>query len=376
MADAQRLKLDGLAARPVAIWLLACCAMIFAMVVIGGVTRLTESGLSITEWKPVIGAIPPLSETQWQDAFAKYQQIPEYKAKNAGMSLAEFKPIFWWEYVHRLWGRLIGVVYLLPFLLFLAKGRVHGRLAWQIGGIFVLGALQGALGWYMVKSGLVDRLDVSPYRLTAHLGLALLIYAATFWTALDLLSPASRAHLATTARLSKAALIVAVLVFLTMLAGGFVAGNDAGLVYNTFPLMDGALIPAGYGDLAPWWENAFENPAAVQFNHRLLATVTLLACLALWLGGRAVPLDRAQRGWLAAVAAMALVQFGLGVATLVLVVPLLLAAAHQAGAVILLTLALGAAHALRRRKSSEIAKMTVAATTTDGPDGVSKASEA
>ena len=236
-----------------ALWLLACCAMIFAMVVIGGVTRLTESGLSITEWKPIIGVVPPLSAAEWQEAFAKYQQIPEYKVKNAGMSLAEFREIFWWEYVHRLWGRLIGAVYLLPFLVFLAKGWINRRVAWQVAGIFFLGALQGALGWYMVKSGLVDRLDVSPYRLTAHLGLALLIYAATYWTALDLLAPASRAHLATTIRHSRAALGVAVLVFLTMLAGGFVAGNDAGLVYNTFPLMDGALVPAGYGDLAPWW---------------------------------------------------------------------------------------------------------------------------
>jgi cytochrome c oxidase assembly protein subunit 15 len=328
------------ASRTVAAWLFFCCAMIFAMVVIGGVTRLTESGLSITEWQPVTGAIPPLTEEAWQEAFAKYQQIPEYRERNAGMTLAEFKTIYWWEFVHRLWGRLIGVVYAVPLLWFVLRGQVRGPLAWRLGGIFVLGGLQGVLGWYMVQSGLVDRVDVSQYRLTAHLGLALLIYAATLWTALDLLRPSRAAT-----PFGRAALAFSALAFLTMLAGGFVAGLDAGMTYNTFPLMDGRLVPAGYLDETPWWLNFFENVAAVQFNHRLLGIATLAGAIALALAGRrAAP--RARKLVLAT-AAMAVLQVALGIATLLLVVPIPLAAAHQAGAVALLTFALATAHAAR-----------------------------
>jgi cytochrome c oxidase assembly protein subunit 15 len=318
--------------------------MIFAMVVIGGVTRLTESGLSITEWKPVSGAIPPLSEDAWQDAFAKYQQIPEYRERNAGMTLAAFKNIFWWEFVHRLWGRLIGFVYAVPLLWFVLRGQVRGPLAWKLGGIFVLGGLQGVLGWYMVQSGLVDRIDVSPYRLTAHLGLALLIYAATLWTALDLLRPGRKEG---EAPLARPALAFCGLLFLTLLTGGFVAGLDAGMSYNTFPLMDGRLVPAGYLDETPWWANLFENVAAVQFNHRALAMTTLAYAIALALAGRtAAP---RVRGLALATSAMAAAQAALGIATLLLVVPILLAAAHQAGAVMLLTLALMLAHAARTK---------------------------
>lgn len=314
--------------------------MIFAMVVIGGVTRLTESGLSITEWKPAAGAIPPLSEQAWQEEFAKYQQIPQYRERNAGMTLAEFKTIFWWEFVHRLWGRLIGVVYAIPLLWFVLRGQVRGRLAWRLAGIFVLGGLQGALGWYMVKSGLVDRVSVSQYRLTAHLGLALLIYAATLWTALDLLRPSPAAT-----PLSRAALGFSALVFVTMLAGGFVAGLDAGMSYNTFPLMDGRLVPAGYLDESPWWLNLFENVAAVQFNHRLLAMATLAGAIALALAGRTA--GPRVRTLALATGGMAALQVALGISTLLLVVPIPLAAAHQAGAVAMLTLALATAHAAR-----------------------------
>ncbi len=334
-------------ARPVAIWLLACCAMIFAMVVIGGVTRLTESGLSITEWKPVEGAIPPLTQQAWQEAFEKYQQIPEYRLRNDGMTLAEFKNIFWWEYVHRLWGRLIGFVFFVPLVWFVLRGHVRGRLAWQLGGIFVLGGLQGALGWYMVQSGLADRVDVSPYRLTAHFGLAIAIYAATLWTALDLLRPAATTATRSTRRLGPASLAFCALAFVTMLSGGFVAGLDAGFTYNTFPLMDGRLVPAGYLDEQPWWLNLFENVAAVQFNHRLLAITTLVSAIGLWWATRAAPWP-ATRALGNAVAAMALAQVALGIATLLLVVPIPLAAAHQGGAVILLSLALALAHEARR----------------------------
>lgn len=313
--------------------------MIFAMVVIGGVTRLTESGLSITEWKPVIGTLPPLNDAEWQAEFEKYQQIPEYRERNADMTLADYKSIFWWEYAHRLWGRLIGAIYLVPFLAFVALGQVRGGLAWRLGGIFVLGGLQGALGWYMVQSGLADRIDVSPYRLTAHLGLALLIYAATLWTALDLLRPPTGER-----TVDRRALALAAFVFLTMMSGGFVAGNDAGLIYNTFPLMDGQLVAPGYLDNDPWWINFFENPAAVQFDHRVLGISTVLLSLFYWARARRHAVGAAVH----AVPAVALLQAALGISTLLLVVPIPLAALHQAGAVTLFTVALLAAQSGRR----------------------------
>lgn len=337
----------GQSLRPVAVWLLVCCAMIFAIVVIGGVTRLTESGLSITEWRPVTGTIPPLSEQAWREEFAKYQRIPEFQLRNSGMTVEEFKTIFWWEYVHRLWGRLIGLVFFVPFAWFLVRGRIRGRLAWRLGGVFALGALQGALGWYMVASGLVDRVDVSPYRLTAHLGLALVIYAATLWIALNLLRP--EAYGTASPRLRRAAFALCALVFATIVSGGFVAGLDAGMTYNTFPLMDGRLVPAGYLDEEPWWLNLFENVAAVQFNHRLLAVATLVATIAFWIARRRAAARPAERLWIDGLAAAALAQVILGISTLLLVVPIPLAAAHQAGAVVVLTLALANAHGLRRR---------------------------
>ncbi len=334
--------------RPVALWLLACCAMIYAMVLIGGITRLTESGLSITQWNPVMGAIPPLTQQEWQADFQRYQQIPQYRELNSGMTLDQYKHIYWWEYVHRLWGRLIGFAYLLPLLGFVAAGRVRGRLAWQLGGIFVLGGLQGLLGWYMVESGLADRVEVSPYRLTAHLLLALLIYAATLWTALDLLRPPSPGSEGAGRRTDWRALALAAFVFVTITAGGITAGTRAGFIYNTFPLMDGHLIPAGYLDLSPWWMNPLANVAAIQFDHRWLGISTLLLTLLYWWCSRRDAAD----GTVHYVLAMALLQVALGISTLVLVVPIPLAAAHQAGAVMLFTLALVAAQAGRLRRTS------------------------
>ena len=332
---AASLGMPAASRRPVAVWLLLCCAMIFGMVVIGGITRLTESGLSITEWKPVMGVIPPLTQEQWQADFQRYQQIPQYRELNAGMTLDQYKDIYWWEFVHRLWGRLIGFAYLLPLIGFVATGRVRGKLAWQLAGIFVLGGLQGALGWYMVESGLADRVEVSPYRLTAHLAVALLIYAATLWTALDLLRPPS----AGARRIDGRALALAAFVFLTMMAGGLVAGTRAGFTYNTFPLMDGSFVPAGYLDLHPWWLNPFANIPAVQFDHRLLGETTVVLALLYWWRARRDAADWSFH----LVAAMAVIQLSLGVATLLLVVPVPLAATHQAGAVILFTLSLIAA---------------------------------
>lgn len=339
--------------RPVALWLFGCCAMIFAMVVIGGITRLTWSGLSITEWQPVTGIFPPLSGAAWAAEFEKYRQIPQYKLINAGMSLADFKTIYLWEYVHRLWGRLIGFAYLLPFIYFLVRGRIPRRLTWPLAGIFGLGAAQGLLGWYMVKSGLADRIEVSQYRLTAHLLLALTIYAATLWLALGVwrspsVSPAMRPERPRSERRwRRLAEALIALVALTVGAGGFVAGLNAGLTYNTFPMMDGRLVPAGYGQLQPFWRNWFENVAAVQFDHRLLAATTATAVIALWILGRRAALPRPAALALHALLAAAVLQFTLGVSTLLLVVPIPLAAAHQAGAVLLLTAAIVFRHTLQ-----------------------------
>ncbi|MBL8839848.1 MAG: COX15/CtaA family protein [Alphaproteobacteria bacterium] len=333
----------GRSNRPVVAWLFVCCAMIFAMVVIGGITRLTESGLSITEWRPVTGAIPPLSEEAWQAEFARYRQIPQYQQVNAGMTLAEFKAIFWWEYIHRLWGRLIGVAFALPLAWFWITGRIRGRIARQLAGIFVLGAIQGAIGWWMVASGLADRVSVSPYRLATHLVLALVIYAWTLWAALDLLRGAARPADAGAGPLGFLALV-----FVTIVSGAFVAGNRAGLTYNTFPLMDGRLVPEFYVDpaLGSLMQSIFEGVAAVQFNHRVLAIAVVVSALALWLGRRRSAPAGLARAALAAVPIAACAQLALGIATLLLVVPIALGAAHQAGAVLVLTAATLAAHAL------------------------------
>jgi len=331
--------------RPVAIWLLACCAMIFLMVVIGGLTRLTFSGLSITEWQPISGIIPPLSHADWMAEFARYQQIPQYKLLNAGMTLAQFKVIFLWEYVHRLWGRLIGFAYAVPLIWFLVRRRIPRGLAWPLVGIFALGACQGALGWYMVESGLVHRVEVSQYRLTAHLLLALAIYAATLWVALGLLRSAAQVGPAPCWRRASEAVLG--LVAVTIAAGGFTAGLNAGLIYNTFPLMGGHLVPSDYAALSPFFRNWFANPAAAQFDHRALAMTTAMVVVAVWLAGRRAALSRTARLALNALLAAVALQVSLGISTLVLVVPIPLAAAHQAGAVLLLTAAIVLRHTLR-----------------------------
>jgi heme a synthase len=336
--------------RPVALWLLACCALVFCMVVVGGVTRLTHSGLSIVEWQPLVGALPPLDDAQWQDTFDKYKLTPEYREVNKGMSLAEFKGIFWWEYYHRLLGRLIGVAFLLPYLWFLARRRIPPGYAGRLAGIFVLGGLQGAMGWYMVKSGLVDDPRVSQFRLTAHLGLAFLIFAAMLWTALSLLrAPAAPSSPAVQA-LGRRALWLSLLVFVMVLTGGFVAGIRAGFAYNTWPLMNGQLVPTELFMLEPWWKNFFWNMATVQFQHRLVAYALAVAIPWLWWRIASTPgVPAAARHGAHALLVAIGVQVALGIATLLLVVPLPLAAAHQAGAVFVLAAALNLAHALRVR---------------------------
>ncbi len=334
---------------PVAMWLFVCCALVFAMVVVGGVTRLTRSGLSIVEWQPIVGTLPPLTDAQWQDTFAKYQLTPEFRQVNHAMTLAEFKGIFWWEYIHRLLGRAIGVVFLVPLLWFAARRRIPAGHGWKLAGIFVLGGLQGAMGWYMVQSGLVDDPRVSQFRLTAHLGIALAIFAAMFWIGLSLLDP-RRAALATptqraTRRLSYA---VAALVFVMALTGGFVAGIRAGFAYNTFPLMHGSIVPPEILSIDPWWKNFFWNMATVQFDHRALAWLLAFLVPVLWWKLRTAPdlPPRARTGGHLLLALLAL-QIALGIATLLLVVPVPLAAAHQAGAVLVFAASLNIAHALR-----------------------------
>lgn len=334
-------------ARPVALWLFAVAGMILVMIVLGGVTRLTGSGLSIMEWAPIMGALPPVSDAEWQRLFALYRQIPQYELVNQGFGLAGFKQIFWLEWSHRLWGRLIGIVFLVPLVWFWRTGRVSPWLRWRLVGLFLLGGLQGAVGWFMVASGFFpDTTSVSPYRLVVHLALALVLYAAVVWTGLSLLAPASGAP---PARLTWFVRAGTALVGLTILAGGFVAGLHAGLAYNTFPLMDGGLIPPGYGHLHPFVRNLTENIAAVQFDHRLLATLTMLITVGtLAIGWPVAPL----RGRVLAVGVAAAAQYCLGVATLLWVVPLSLAAMHQAGAALLLTAYLALLHGLRRRGPS------------------------
>ncbi|MEE8622955.1 MAG: COX15/CtaA family protein [Alphaproteobacteria bacterium] len=320
--------------------------MIFAMVVLGGVTRLTGSGLSIVEWKPLLGIVPPLNAGEWEELFRKYRQFPEYRLLNPGMTLAEFKTIFWIEYAHRLWGRLIGLVFLVPFLYFLVKGALGERLRLHLAVILVLGGLQGLLGWYMVKSGLDADPAVSQYRLAAHLASAFLIYGYILWIALGLLAP-RRGPDPAIRGLRRFALVIGAVTFLTVLSGAFVAGLDAGLAYNTFPLMDGRLAPAEIFMLRPLVLNFFANVATVQFDHRWLATILVVLVLLLWLKSWSVDLPARTRAAFHLLLAVAFLQAGLGIATLVLVVPVSFAAAHQAGALMLFSFALWVAHELR-----------------------------
>ncbi len=336
--------------RAVGLWLLACCAMVFAMAVIGAITRLTESGLSIMEWAPVSGVLPPLTQNEWQRLFDLYRQIPQYQQLNAGMSLEEFQTIFWWEYIHRLWGRLIGAVFVVPLIWFWLRGRIDRPLGWKLLLALALGGAQGLLGWFMVASGFAERTEVSQYRLTAHLVLALAIYAYLLWLAFAIFWPRPERSRDTAALpLRRALWVLLALVAVTIASGGFVAGLNAGMTYNTFPLMDGDVIPRGYADLSPWIANLFENVAAVQFNHRLLAVATVALTLGLWLWALSRDLPPAVNGGFAALAILALIQLALGITTLLLVVPITLGALHQAGAILVLTATLWTLYHLRGR---------------------------
>ena len=332
--------------RLIATWLFICCCMVFAMVILGGVTRLTGSGLSMVEWDPIFGIIPPLDQETWNETFDLYKQSPEYLKINAGMDLAGFKQIYWFEFSHRLLGRMIGTVFLLPLLFFLISGRVKRSLVPRLLGMFVLGGLQGLLGWYMVKSGLVDNPHVSQYRLTAHLGLAVIIYGYMLYVALGLWFGTQRAA-ATPSGLRRATATLWTLVFVTLLSGGFVAGLKAGLAYNTFPLMNGSLIPESLLVQEPLWRNFFENVATVQFDHRVLAITVLLGIVALWLAGRRHVLPGQVRIGMHLLLAAGVLQVSLGISTLLLRVPVALASLHQAGAMLLFSVALYLYHRMR-----------------------------
>lgn len=337
--------------RAIAVWLFVCCFMVLATLVVGGVTRLTHSGLSIVEWQPIVGTIPPVSQSDWQEVFRKYQQTPEYQQVNHKMGLEEFKPIFWWEYVHRALGRSIGMVFLLPFLYFLGRRRIDPKLAPKLAGIFVLGALQGAMGWYMVKSGLVDDPRVSQYRLTAHLGLAFIIFAAMFWVALGVLAERESAQSQRGSErlraLRRFAAWLALIVFVMVLSGGFVAGLHAGLAYNSFPLMYGHFVPPDMFALTPRLANFFDNPATAQFDHRLIAWLLVILVPYFWLKSRRTALSRGARLASDLLLLLFALQITLGIATLLLAVPVPLAAAHQAGAMVLFASLLWLNHQLR-----------------------------
>ncbi len=329
----------------VARWLLVCCGLVFAMVVLGGVTRLTGSGLSMVDWRPIMGVLPPLGETEWQRVFELYQQSPEFQKINSHMDVNAFKSIFWLEYLHRLLGRTIGIVFVVPFIFFVAKGTIEKREWPKYLLMFVLGGLQGLLGWYMVKSGLVDRPAVSQYRLTAHLVAAFLIYSYMFWVALSLLFPAP----GNAARHPWFGRTVAVtgLIAITIVSGGFVAGLKAGKIYNTFPMMGDHWLPPGLMSIQPVWRNLFDNAVTAQFDHRLLALTTLLFVAVFWTKARSAGLPKRARIGVNALMHTLVLQIVLGISTLLMAVPVVLGAAHQAVALLLFTVALFATHALR-----------------------------
>jgi cytochrome c oxidase assembly protein subunit 15 len=337
---------DPVRSSAVARWLLLCCGLVFAMVVLGGFTRLTGSGLSMVDWRPIMGVLPPLGEAEWQRVFELYQQSPEFEKVNSHMDVNAFKGIFWLEYLHRLLGRTIGIVFLVPFIFFVAKGYIEKREWPKYLLMFILGGLQGLLGWYMVKSGLVDRPSVSQYRLTAHLIAAFLIYSYMFWVALSLLHPAREdaTHHPWFGRTTAVTGLIAV----TIISGGFVAGLKAGKIYNTFPMMGDSWVPSGLLSLQPAWKNLFDNAVTAQFDHRWLAVTTLLVVVIYWFNARRTQLPRRAAVGANALLHTTLLQVALGISTLLLAVPVFLGVAHQAVAMLLLTAAIYTMHSLRR----------------------------
>jgi cytochrome c oxidase assembly protein subunit 15 len=340
--------------RAVGVWLLSVGLMIFATVILGGITRLSGSGLSIMEWKPLMGTLPPTSTAEWNRIFGLYQQIAQYKHINAGMTLPGFQNIFWWEYSHRLWDRIIGLVFLVPFLWFLFRGYLRRGSGSRVGAprlaaIFALGALEGFLGWYMVSSGFEDRDSVSQYRLILHLIMAVFIYALILWSAFDLLQPDRIAgHRGRIRGAANNTRLLVVLIFCEMALGGLVAGLHGGLVYNDFPFMNGAWIAPDLWSMSPWWVNITENPGCAQFLHRIGAGLVTLTVIALAIRATSPDLAGVLRARILLVGLGLVIQVTLGILTLRLLVPLPLAVAHQGGALLLLSLTLFLMHGFKR----------------------------
>ena len=334
----------------VSLWLFTICAMLVVMIALGGATRLTGSGLSIMEWRPVTGVIPPLTHAQWEHEFALYRQIPQYRILHDGFGLAGFQKIFWLEWIHRFCGRLIGLVLFVPLLVFAFNGTIGTRLVLRLALFFVLGGLQGAIGWFMVASGFdPNSTAVAPVRLVLHLCFAFALYAAILWTALDVRDPVARPDAATHGTLwtRRLAILSSVLIGITVVAGGFTAGTHAGFIFNSFPDMDGHLLPPHYAKLTPFWRNLTQNLAAVQFDHRVIATLTALAIGATLLVGLRTRLGKPAHDALMLLGWAVLAQYILGVTTLMLVVPVWAATMHQTFAAILLTVSLILVHRLR-----------------------------
>ena len=331
----------------VSTWLFAICLMFLVMIALGGATRLTGSGLSIMEWAPLSGILPPIGHAAWAHLYALYQQTPQYRLEHAGFGIDGFRHIFWLEWIHRFWGRLIGIVFFVPLVVFIVRRQLSLRLVARLALFFVLGGLQGAVGWFMVYSGFFpDNTAVSPARLVIHLSLALILYAAILWTALSVRFPRPTVLPSGRNVLGLAQLATA-LVAVTIVAGGFVAGTHAGFVYNSFPLMGGHLVPLAYASLEPFWRNVFLNTAAVQFDHRVLATLSAIAVTATVVVGLRTRLPAAQRRILQILLAAVAAQYLLGVTTLLTHVPVALGTLHQGMAVLLLTALLVTLHALR-----------------------------
>jgi cytochrome c oxidase assembly protein subunit 15 len=338
--------------RAIARWLIIVAILIYAMVILGGVTRLTGSGLSMVEWDPIMGVLPPLSDQEWQDTFEKYKQFPEYQKKNLHMDLEGFKGIFIFEYSHRVLGRVIGLAFLIPFLFFLFKKRIRRELTPNLVIIFILGGLQGLLGWYMVKSGLVNDPHVSQFRLAAHLSAALLIYSYILWVAWGLLNPAPQnAWVRGLEKLRGRVKIGAIIVVAMIISGAFVAGTRAGHGYNTFPLMNGYFFPPGLFDMSPFYLNFFENPTTIQFDHRMIAYLLMLYIPFLWYSSKNYTLTPRTRNTFHLLLFVFVLQIVLGITTLLYAVPVALGAAHQAGALLVLTVVLYLVHELRVSKS-------------------------
>ena len=339
-------KLDALSLqydRQIAAWLMVCAVTIFGMILLGGITRLTDSGLSMVDWKPIAGIIPPLTQADWQEMFLKYQQFPEYQKTNFDMTLEEFKPIFMYEYLHRMLGRFIGILFVIPFLFFFFSKRIKPGLTPKLFLLLCLGASQGVLGWYMVQSGLVDNPHVSQYRLMAHLGLAVFIYGLIFWTVLDLLAlPKHKLP-----PLQNFSYAITAMIFFMILSGGLVAGTRAGIPYPTWPLMGDSFIPSGLYSLEPFWLSAFEDMLTIQFNHRMFAYVISISVAIFAYKTLKANLTPPFRIAMYCFLGILGLQVTLGISTLVFYIPIPIAAAHQVCAVALLSASLYVSHCFK-----------------------------